>query len=113
MENGYGDKRVKHFVGAEGPLTARLAIVAEKGAGDEVRYGPPLIGTTGSMIRTHGARAGLDAGSGFGNSVRGERGRQSQEVWLTNAVHNFDDPYANPTRLDLIREQVRLYKELS
>ena len=103
----------KHFVGAEGPLTARLAIVAEKGAADEVKYGRPMVGTTGSMIRAHCARAGLDAGSGYGNSVRGERGRQSQEVWLTNAVHNFNDPYANPNSSDLIREQARLYRELA
>src|SRR5882762_9672107 len=103
----------KYFVGAEGPLSARLAIVAEKGAYEEIQRGRPMVGTTGSMIRAHCARAGLDAGSGYGNSVRGERGRLSQDVWLTNAVHNFDDPYANPTSADLIREQVRLYRELA
>jgi uracil-DNA glycosylase len=102
----------KYHVGAEGPITARLAIVAEKGAGDEVKYNRPMVGTTGSMIRAHCARAGLDAGSGYGNSVRGERGRQSQEVWLTNAVHFFNDPYSNPISSDLVREQVRLYREL-
>ncbi len=103
----------KHHVGAEGPSNARLAIVAEKGADEEVKYSRPMVGTTGSMIRAHCARAGLDAGSGFGNSVRGDKGRISQEVWLTNAVHYFDDPYSNPNRNDLIREQVRLYKELA
>jgi uracil-DNA glycosylase len=103
----------KYHVGAEGPLIARLAIVAEKGAADEVKYGRPMVGTTGSMIRAHCARAGLDAGSGYGNSVRGDRGRQSQEVWLTNAIHRFDDPYANPSHTDLVREQTRLYRELA
>lgn len=100
-------------VGAEGPTTATLAVVAEKGARDEIKHNRPLSGTTGSMLRQHIGRAGMDAGSGFWPGVRGEKGRVSKDVYLTNACHYFNDPDANPTRSDVIREQVRLYRELS
>jgi uracil-DNA glycosylase family 4 len=102
-----------YFVGAEGPTTATLAVVAEKGAEDEARRGRPLVGVTGSMLRQHIERAGMDAGSGFWQYVKGEKGRVSKEVWLTNSVHHFNDPSANPTRDDIIREQPRLYRELA
>lgn len=99
------------FVGAEGPDSAEVAIVAEKGAVDEVYYKRPMVGTTGSMIRRHARKAGLDAGVGY-RDQSSDRGRRSKSVWLTNAVHHFPDPQANPTAADLIREQPRLYKEL-
>lgn len=75
----------------------KLAVVAEKGAYDEVREGRPLIGTTGQFTRRHLLRAGIDP----------------YTVWLTNSVHHFDDPGANPTDEDIIREQPRLIRELS
>lgn len=98
-------------VKSEGPLTATLAVVAEKGAAEEVKYGRPMVGPTGSLIREHLSHAGMDAGSGYGYNIP-VKGRASQEVYLTNAVHNFVNPYANPTCSDLIREQPRLYREL-
>ena len=101
-----------YHVGAEGPLSARIAVVAEKGANTEVQYSRPMVGTTGSMIREHLRRAGLDAGSGYWNPIK-DKGRISKDVWLTNAVHNFPDPGANPTTGDLVREQTRLYRELA
>ena len=101
-----------YHVGAEGPLSARIAVVAEKGANTEVQYSRPMVGTTGSMIREHLRRAGLDAGSGYWNPIH-DKGRISKDVWLTNAVHNFPDPGANPTTGDLVREQPRLYRELA
>ena len=105
-----------HYVGAElnnrcptatnpsyrGPIRdedralVRLAVVAEKGARDEVREGRPLIGTTGQYTRRHITRTGVPL----------------SHVYLTNTVHRFNDPDANPTTEDVIREQVRLYREL-
>lgn len=103
---------MSYSVKSEGPSTATLAIVAEKGAAEEVRYGRPMVGPTGSLIREHANRAGLDAGSGYANQIRA-KGRQSRDVFLTNAVHEFANPHANPTCEDLIREQPRLYRELA
>jgi hypothetical protein len=57
-------------------------IEVEKGAGDEVLHNRPMVGATGTQMREHCRRAGLDAGSGFGNCCRGEKGRLSKEVWL-------------------------------
>jgi hypothetical protein len=71
-----------------------------------------MVGPTGSLIREHLNSAGLDAGSGYAQNIK-TKGRQSRSVFLTNAVHNFDNPYNNPTCSDLIREQPRLYRELS
>lgn len=102
-----------YHVGAEGPKDARIAVVAEKGAQQETIIGRPMVGYTGSLIRMHLAKSGLDAGSGFWQYVPGEKGRPSKDVYLTNAVHNFNDPSANPTTADIIREQSRLYKELA
>ncbi len=86
----------------------KLTLRPVKGNGDEV-----ITEQWSELLHPNArawCRAGLDAGSGFGNSCRGEKGRLSQEAWLTNAVHSFLGPYANPTRDDLIREQVRLHK---
>lgn len=99
-------------VGSEGPIDATIACVAEKGAAEEVKFGRPMVGQTGSMIRDHLNSAGLDAGTGYATHVKA-KGRQSRNVFLTNAVHNFPNPYANPLCADLIREQPRLYRELS
>ena len=107
------DKTHNYFVGPEGPKDARLAVVAEKGAVDEVKYNRPMVGYTGSLIRMHLAKAGLDAGSGYWQYTPDPKGRLSKDVWLTNAVHSFNDPSANPTSVDLQREQIRLYRELS
>lgn len=101
-----------YTVKSEGPLDAVLAVVAEKGAVEEVRYGRPMVGPTGSLIREHLTIAGLDAGSGYAFNVSA-KGRQSRGVFLTNAVHTFDNPHSNPTCEDLIREQPRLYRELA
>lgn len=103
---------MSYSVKSEGPLTARLAVVAEKGANEEVKYGRPMVGPTGSLIREHLFKAGLNAGSGYANNIR-DKGRQSTDVFLTNAVHVFDNPGSNPTCGDLIREQPRLYRELA
>lgn len=103
---------MSYLVQSEGPKTALLAVVAEKGASEEVKYGRPMVGPTGSLIREHLAKAGLDAGSGYASHIK-DSGRPSKEVFLTNAVHNFDNPYNNPTCGDLIREQPRLYRELA
>lgn len=75
----------------------RLAVVAEKGARSEVAANRPLWGTTGQMVRRHLSKAGIDPA----------------QVWLSNSVHDFDDPDANPTQEDLIREQPRLFAELA
>jgi len=102
--NGYSVK-------SEGPIDATVACVAEKGAAEEVKFGRPMVGPTGSLIREHLNKAGMDAGSGYAANIR-EKGRPSKNVYLTNAVHNFSDPSNNPTCADLIREQPRLYREL-
>lgn len=99
-------------VKSEGPIDAEIACVAEKGATEEVKWGRPMVGPTGSLIREHLSRAGLDAGSGYATNIN-DKGRQSRNVFLTNAVHTFNDPYNNPTCSDLIREQPRLYRELA
>lgn len=103
---------MSYTVKAEGPNDATVACVAEKGAEEEVRWGRPMVGPTGSLIREHLNIAGLDAGSGYATNIKA-KGRQSRSVFLTNAVHNFDNPHNNPTCDDLIREQPRLYRELS
>lgn len=87
----------------EGPLSARIAVVCEKPARDEVAAGRLLIGPSGSRVRRHLRKAGLDAG---------DRNQLSKEVWLTNAVQSFNDPLANPTTADITRELPRLYREL-
>ena len=74
-----------------------VAVVAEKGAREEVRLGRPLIGDTGQKTREHLREAGIPL----------------EEIWLTNSVHNFNDPDANPVRPDVEREQPRLLKELA
>jgi uracil-DNA glycosylase family 4 len=101
----------RFHVGPEGPREARLAVVAEKPAIDEIRLGRPLVGTSGSRLRHHLHSAGLDAGSSQ-YSLAGQPLALSKEVYLTNAVQNFDDPRANPTDAEIIREQPRLYREL-
>lgn len=87
----------------EGPITARIAVVCEKPANDEIRLGRILVGSSGSRVRRHLARAGLNAGS--------DR-ELSKEVFLTNAVQSFD-VVGNPTDADIYREIPRLYRELS
>lgn len=86
----------------EGPKTARIAVVCEKPANDEVCLGRILVGSSGSRVRRHLARAGLNAGS--------DR-ELSKEVFLTNAVQSFDQ-VGNPTDYDIVREIPRLYREL-
>lgn len=103
---------MSYLVQAEGPQTATIAVVAEKGAAEEVKYGRPMVGRTGSLIREHLNKAGLDAGSGYATNIK-LKGSVSGSVYLTNAVHSFDNPDANPTCSDLIREQPRLYRELA
>ena len=93
----------KYTLKPEGPLDARIAVVAEKGAVDEVREGRILVGTSGSRVRAHLAKAGVHAGNNR---------ELSKEVWLTNAVQSFEDPRLNPTDSDIIREMPRLYREL-
>ena len=88
----------------EGPLTARIACVCEKPAADEVRENRILVGPSGTRVRNHFARAGLHAGNNK---------ELSHDVFLTNAVQSFDNPRANPTTADVIRELPRLYKELA
>lgn len=87
----------------EGPRSARVAVCCEKPANEEVRLGRLLVGSSGSRVRRHLARAGLNAGS--------DR-ELSTEVWLTNAVQSFDT-VGNPTPADIVREMPRLYRELS
>jgi uracil-DNA glycosylase family 4 len=103
---------MSYTVKSEGPHNAILAVVAEKGAAEEVRYGRPMVGPTGSLIREHLRIAGLNAGSGYANNIR-DKGTESQDVFLTNAVHTFSNPGSNPTCADLISEQPRLYRELA
>lgn len=108
----------KYNVGAEGPKSARVAIVAEKGAWDEVSKNRPLVGATGSMARDHCRLAGVDAGKRVWQDrmIAGRKvfeWSQSSEVYLTNSVHNFDNPDWNPTLADICREQYRLFSELA
>ena len=104
----------KYHVGSEGPRTARLAVIAEKPAWDEVQANRPLIGYAGDALREHLEACRLDVGLKIWNEDRHRFERlQSGEVYLTNAVQNFDDPRANPTLEDVFREQPRLYQELS
>src|SRR5258708_4909419 len=95
---------MKYTLPPEGPLDARVAVVCEKPATDEVALGRILVGPSGSRVRNHLKAAGLHAGNNK---------ELSKEVWLTNAVQSFDDPRANPTDADLIRELPRLYRELA
>lgn len=94
----------KYTLRPEGPLSARVAVVCEKGAVDEVREGRILVGASGSRVRKHLASAGLHAG---------DNKQLSQEVWLTNAVQSFDDPRSNPSISDITRELPRLFKEFA
>lgn len=103
---------MSYTIGPEGPRDVTCAIVAEKGAKEEVTHGRLMVGATGSLIRYHANKAGFDAGTGFADWVNA-KGRTARNVWLTNAVHTFDDPYSNPTCQALIREQPRLYRELA
>ncbi len=89
----------------EGPLDATVAVVCEKPAREEVLQGRLLVGSSGSRVRRHLRRAGLNAGSERENDF-------STEVFLTNVVQSFDDPTANPSTQDVIRELPRLYREL-
>lgn len=98
----FGDMRTKYTIAPEGPSTARLAVVCEKPAIEEVKQGRLLVGESGRRVREHLWRAGLDAGS---------LSQLSKDVWLTNAVQSFDE-IGNPTQYDIIREQPRLFKEL-
>ena len=103
------DPNFPFYVGAEcqglyGPAlpqvnreSVKIALVAEKGARDEVRNNRPLIGYTGTMARRHLELAGINP----------------SQVWLTNSVHNFTNPDDNPTRDDIERKQPRLLKELA
>lgn len=93
----------KYNLHPEGPKDAKVAVCCEKPARDEVSQGRILVGQSGMRVRRHLLRAGLDAGSAM---------HQSKEVFLTNAVQSFNDPQANPSPQDLIRELPRLYREL-
>jgi uracil-DNA glycosylase family 4 len=95
---------MKYTLPPEGPLDARIAVVCEKPATDEVTLGRILVGASGSRVRNHLKIAGLHAGNNK---------ELSKEVWLTNAVQSFDDPRANPTDAQLTAELPRLYRELA
>jgi len=84
------------YVGPEGPLTAKLAIVAEKPSTEEIKLGRPLIGPTGQMLMRMLARIGV----------------QRESVYLSNAVKHFDS-LGNPTNDDLRHEQPGLFRELA
>jgi len=111
----------KYTIKPEGSLDAELAMVCEKPAREESGWVNPdgsvgrlLIGRTGRMMRHHLRRAGIDAG----RQVLDSKGYETEftlakGVWLTNAVQSFDDPSANPSPKDIIREQPRLFDELS
>jgi len=90
------DPLVRGSISDDARNRCKIAVVAEKGAKDEVREGRPLIGTTGQYTRRHLRRAGIDP----------------FDVYLTNTVHYFNDPDANPSDDDVIREQPRLLREL-
>jgi len=94
----------KYHIPAEGPRDACIAVVCEKPALEEVARNRLLVGPTGARVRRHLRNAGVDAG---------DQTSISKEVWLTNAVQNFDFPGANPTDADIIRELPRLYHELT
>lgn len=95
---------MKYSLPPEGPLDARIAVVCEKPAEVEVQQGRILVDPSGSRVRAHLKAAGLHAGTNK---------ELSKEVWLTNAVQSFDDPRANPSDQDIIRELPRLYRELA
>jgi len=92
---------MKYYIGPEGPTTAQLAIVAMKPGRDELQgllttgVGRPLIGATGKAVDRHLLKIGTSRA----------------QVYLTNAVKNFDD-LGDPTDADITREQVELYQEL-
>src|SRR5215475_2929691 len=95
-------------VGSEGPRDALVACVAEKGAVEEARYGRPMVGTTGSYIREHLNKSGVDAGSGYGANIRA-KGRWSREVYLKNSPHTPPSSKDNPTCAAFFRENPRIY----
>jgi DNA polymerase I-like protein with 3'-5' exonuclease and polymerase domains/uracil-DNA glycosylase len=107
---------MKYNIQPEGPRDARIAFVAEKPAAEECQQNRLLIGTTGRMARKHLLRAGVDAGREIWETINGTRVltgvSQSRDVWLTNAVQSFDE-ISNPSLTDVVREQARLYRELS
>ena len=86
----------KYYVGPEGPRDAKLAIVAEKPAKDEVAQGRPLIGPTGQMLMHYLNKVGL----------------KREDVYLTNSVKHFDS-VGNPSNDDIRREQPLLFRELA
>jgi uracil-DNA glycosylase family 4 len=92
----------KYNILAEGPTTAKLAVVCEKPAKDEVDANRLLVGESGRRVRDHLRAAGFEPGS---------LATLSKNVWLTNVVQSFDE-IGNPTNADIIREQPRLYTEL-
>lgn len=89
------------IIGSEGPRTARIAIVCEKGGNDEVLEAKktgnprPLVGASGKEV----------------NELLTKIGSSRSEVYLTNAVHKVDK-VGNPTRDEVEAEVPRLYKEL-
>lgn len=107
----------KFYVGAEGPLDAELAIVAEKPAWSEVHKKRPLIGKSGQYLREHLFAANApNPATKYWDEVNKEWAfLNDSRIYYTNAVQHFDDPDANPTLGQLFseKEHIRLIRELS
>ncbi len=97
-----------YYIGPEGPKDAQLAIVAEKFGKDELAnlittgVGRPLIGASGHAVNQHLIHSGS----------------HRSQVYLTNAVKHSADGDSiqrvkTPTKADVEREQLELYRELS
>lgn len=89
------------YIGPDGPRSARVAIVGEKGAQDEIseaqRTGvaKPFVGQSGYQL----------------NELLAKIGSHRSSVYVTNAVKNVSK-VGNPSREDIAAELPSLYKEL-
>ena len=111
-------QQFKYQISPEGPLDAKIAVVCEKPAEEESAQNRLLVGVTGRMVRRHlrgvGLHAGIERWEADAQGVRHiAEVTPSRDVFLTNAVQRYDDPTANPTVQDIIREQPRLFSELA
>lgn len=105
---------MQYRIGAEGPLDAQLAIVAEKPGKDELSHfinhsaGRPC----GFANCPQAERPLVGASGGYVNRHLIKIGTARQHVYLTNAVKEFD-ALGNPKQQDIIDQQPDLFQELS
>jgi uracil-DNA glycosylase family 4 len=87
---------VEYFVGPDGPLTAKIAIVGEKPGRVEVRTGRPFTGPTGNEL----------------NDLLSKVGISRSQLYITNVVKHVNS-FDNPTFDEVAKSLPSLFKELA